>query len=521
MKRLLFCVSLTLLSFGLIAQAVPVQVLQTSPGVWQLRRGGQPYFIKGAAGGGFGNWYKLKNYGGNSMRFYGINNNTLAQLDSAQANGATMMLGISLPGQNGFDYSNATAVANQLQTIKTLINTYKNHPAVLCWAIGNEIINTGSADPILNAMNAISQMIHTEDPNHPTCIVTAGITTALANIISTKITDIDFLGVNYYGAILSINPQISASTFTKPYVITEWGTNGPWEVGLTAWGDPIEASSTAKATQFKNRYAQAITAFPNRCLGSYAFLWGDKPEGSPVWFSLIFRNEDLEPIDELSLAWMGRYPTNRAPTLSNSRLNGITVTGSARITKPDSNYFSQTVSDPNGDKLLVEYLLRPASGEAGTTTSPYASLPFIPNVIYNETDSTCRLRFADIHSNKAYKLFIFIRDGKGRMATQVMPLYVDSIKAPFIQLSGNSSKGRVFPSPAKDMITFEVPDNIFKQGNYVLQIRDASGKLNFSNEYVNGRQYTASVASLPAGIYFVTAVGKNKKEEWKTKFMKQ
>jgi hypothetical protein len=107
------------------------------------------------------------------------------------------------------------------------------------------------------------------------------------------------------------------------------------------------------------------------------------------------------------------------------------------------------------------------------------------------------------------------------MATQVMPLYVDSIKAPFIQLSGNSSKGRVFPSPAKDMITFEVPDNIFKQGNYVLQIRDASGKLNFSNEYVNGRQYTASVASLPAGIYFVTAVGKNKKEEWKTKFMKQ
>ena len=64
-------------------------------------------------------------------------------------------------------------------------------------------------------------------------------------------------------------------------------------------------------------------------------------------------------------------------------------------------------------------------GEEGCISYGQSSLPFIPDIIQKAGIDFCQLKFAPRHSGRAYKLFVFIRDGKGRLASQVMNFYVE------------------------------------------------------------------------------------------------
>ena len=48
---------------------------------------------------------------------------------------------------------------------------------------------------------------------------------------------------------------MKAAGFTRPYIVTEFGPFGFWEVGSTAWKAPIEPSSTEKAQVYLKNYA--------------------------------------------------------------------------------------------------------------------------------------------------------------------------------------------------------------------------------------------------------------------------
>lgn len=400
--------------------------LRKEKGNWIIYRGESPYYIKGACSGGGGSvlWDKLSEYGGNSMRIYGVDNNTKDILDIAQAHGTSVMMGLSFAGQSGFDYNDATKCAKLIEDTRSKIKKYKNHPAVLAWAIGNEIISASSTPEMLKCMNDLSKMIHAEDPNHPTLIVTAGITVPLANIIAEQIPDIDFLGINYYAAISLIYDIVAKSNLKKPYVVTEWGVNGPWEVAKTPWGIAVEPSSKEKAENFKNRYANHIASHPDLCLGSYAFLWGQKTEGSPIWFGLSFNGEMTEPVDELSKAWTGAYPVNRTPSILKSSINGTVDKTKCIVMQLDGNEYTHQVADPDGDKITVEYLIRPENTTEGLVDDSNHSLSYLPGIIYDESPESCKLRFTKIHNEKAFRLYIFVRDNKGMVATEVRPLKV-------------------------------------------------------------------------------------------------
>jgi len=60
--------------------------------------------------------------------------------------------------------------------------------------------------------------------------------------------------------------------YNKPYVLTEWGTNGHWQVAQNQWGLPIKETSTGKAALYTERHQEVIAAEPD-CLGGYSFLW--------------------------------------------------------------------------------------------------------------------------------------------------------------------------------------------------------------------------------------------------------
>lgn len=68
-------VSVTIVSVFLqvqlaLGQAVPVEVVETADGQWQLLRGGQPYYIEGA--GGDGPKDVLAAAGGNTFRTWAV-----------------------------------------------------------------------------------------------------------------------------------------------------------------------------------------------------------------------------------------------------------------------------------------------------------------------------------------------------------------------------------------------------------------------------------------------------------------
>src|SRR5205807_1388177 len=104
---------------------------------FHLLRNGVRYFIQGA--GGDGSKALLRELGGNSVRTWDADN-LESQLDEAQKMGLSVTVGIWLGHkEHGFDYHNAAQVAEQYEKARQTLLRYKNHPALLIWALGNEM----------------------------------------------------------------------------------------------------------------------------------------------------------------------------------------------------------------------------------------------------------------------------------------------------------------------------------------------------------------------------------------------
>ena len=96
-----------------------------------------PYYVNGA--GGDQHLDILNFIGGNSIRTWGTEN-AKEILDKSHELGISVCLGLWVGHErHGFDYNDEYAVAAQLQSFKQEILKYKNHPALLMWAVGNEV----------------------------------------------------------------------------------------------------------------------------------------------------------------------------------------------------------------------------------------------------------------------------------------------------------------------------------------------------------------------------------------------
>jgi hypothetical protein len=428
MKRLFLYTLLFLLPAALNSQPVKVIVAETSPGVYEMQRNGQPYFIKGAGGATTSLHPELKARGGNSIRTWGTDASSKALLDGAQALGLTVSLGLWVGREkDGFNYNDPVAIANQLENFRNLVLSYKDHPALLAWGIGNEVDMEYTNLNVWNAINDISLMIHQIDGNHPTFTVTAGISTSKANAIAARAPDLDMLGVNAYAGITGVHSAILASDFKKPYLITEWGVNGPWEVSKTSWGAPLEPSSTAKAATIKQRYEQNILPHTGKCLGSYAFLWGFKTEGTKTWFGLFVNTETTEMTDVLHYEWTGNWPVNQAPKINALTLNNTTHEKSLVLPFSNKNQVTVSASDPDGDSLSYEFLVLPESGSTGVSPIPGATFDALPGIVTNPSGNTAALKFNDSHNLKNLRIYVLVRDGKGHIATASFPFRTEII----------------------------------------------------------------------------------------------
>ena len=254
-------------------KAIPVELRQTEQG-WQLFRGGAPYLIQGA--GGEGSLEQLAAAGANSVRTWGADGID-ARLDAAHALGLSVTVGIRLGHErHGFDYDDETQVREQLERARQTVLRYKDHPAVLLWGIGNEMEGFGAGDDpaIWKAVNDLATRVKKLDPLHPTMTATAELGGGRIEGVQKRCPAIDIHGINSYGGAPSVAERYRAGGATKPYVLTEFGPLGVWEIPKTDWGAPSEPTSTEKAAFYRRSYEAGVRGAPGLALGSYVFNWG-------------------------------------------------------------------------------------------------------------------------------------------------------------------------------------------------------------------------------------------------------
>ncbi|SMB98338.1 conserved hypothetical protein [Hymenobacter roseosalivarius DSM 11622] len=420
--NLSLCLSLLTLATTACAQTDPTKVeVRQANGRYELLRGGQPYFIKGAGGGQFPE--RIKACGGNSIRTWATNDADKVLADANQ-HGLTVMLGLYVtPERHGFDYNNPQAVAEQLQKLRAEVVKYKDDPAVLFWGIGNELNLEYTNPKVWDAVQQIAQMIHEVDPNHPTSTVLAGLNQKEADYIKARCPAVDILSINTYAGLAAIPEKVRATGWTGPYVVAEWGPTGHWESPVTPWKASVEETSSQKAAVYQSRYEASIAKDKTQCLGTYVFLWGQKQERTPTWYGIFTEDgKESEVVDVMQYLWSGKWPQNRAPHLESFLLDGKPATGNVYL-QPGQRYpVAATVTDPNQDPLIYRYELLPESTDlknGGDRESRPVAIPgLVPAGAKAQTTLTAPTK------EGAYRLFVYAYDGHDNVATANIPFYV-------------------------------------------------------------------------------------------------
>ncbi len=387
-----------------------VVTIQKNGTAWQLLKDGKAYYVKGAGGGAYPE--KLVACGGNSIRTWSPDKSTL---DKAQSLGLTVCLGIS-----GSDITSA----------QQSVTAYKDHPALLMWGLGNEMESSVTDQVALwQKLNSIALMVKSMDPNHP-CI------TAVADIGGTKLQNLaqyapalDAVGINTYNGLSTLKTRVTQTGWTKPYFVTEFGPVGWWECPKTPWGLPLEQTSSEKESTYVANYQKSI-AGNDQCLGGYVFLWGNKMEKTHTWFGMFLADgSPTNTVDGMQYVWTGAYGTNRSPRIKSGKIKVGRVEafndGADRYFRPSQQVKCVVdADDPNGDSIIVSWDLRVDVSDNTATGGAYEtpSTP-IANAVISSSGSTAVIQLPAEAKN--YRIFCYVKDPKGSVATANCPIVVD------------------------------------------------------------------------------------------------
>lgn len=395
-------------------------------GRYAIFRDGQPFTVKGAAGNG--NLRALKAAGGNTIRTWdtvGLG----ALLDEARAEGIAVICGLSLPESGYLDFYRDTAAVNALcQAYELLVERYKQHPALLMWCLGNEVDfpYRPRFRPFYKAYNRLVDMIHHRDPDHP--VTTALINFNRRNIINLrwKVPQLDLISLNIFGELPQLHSDLRRFSWfwDGPFLITEWGINGPWESESTAWGAPIENPSSKKAEHYVQRYTDFMPVNDPRFLGACVFFWGQKQEVTHTWFGLLSSNgETSTAAQAMQYIWTGQRPAHAAPSLQYMLLDGKGARDNILLSPGTGHSAEILLERPASDSLRLEWEVLPEDwfirfrGDANTAKPP------VPDSLLLKPEGT-KVNFRAPLREGPYRIFVTVYDAYGNFASANTPFYV-------------------------------------------------------------------------------------------------
>lgn len=400
----------------------PLVYVKENDSGYQLIRNGKPFYIKGGAAKP-DYLQELKAAGANAARIYDTIN--LAQtLDHAHKLGLAIVVDIPLPEykNNPYYFEKDEYFLPMKQGVERIVRQHKDHPALLYWNLGNELFypyffkNT----KFFTNFNILIDLIKEIDPNHPVSTVTIGSNRVRILSIHRKSPQLDFISSNSFGSLGDFSKRIeSLSLFWQgPHVISEWGSNGVWEVGKTYWDAPFEETSTKKAEQIKQRHQDYIDPLEeNNSLGSFVFFWGQKDEHTPTWFSLFREDKKKsQAIFELSNIWKNTQLKYDGPLLDSILLDNQGIPHSI-ILLPNSVAESE-IFYPN--KASADYRIQWELRYESWVN--YEESVIVENIEFQTNGK--KTTFITPKEEGAYRLFLYLTNDSEYFATANIPFYV-------------------------------------------------------------------------------------------------
>lgn len=326
-----------LLALGLATlHAAPSKVAIVTKGDgYELQVDGKPYVAKGvtfSGSGGQANYDKdmarLASIGVNTIRTWGTGKDTQALLDAAQKNGIRVMVGLWLrhgrPGMEGddsFDYTKDNeGVQKQLNDTLADVRKFKDHPAVLVWGAGNEVLLNCPNDAVKEAYAKFLEKVVVEikklDANHPVISVDAW--TVGLSWWQKFVPSLDAYGINAYGrGILGLPATLKKEGVTKPWFITEFGSQGEWDVGKDDNGVPREPDDEEKYSVIVDVWNGALKPqiAEGRCLGLFVFNYSASFDHTNLWLGMLSGERARPSYHAVEEAYTGVKPAVVLPSV--------------------------------------------------------------------------------------------------------------------------------------------------------------------------------------------------------------
>lgn len=396
---------------------------------FELRLDGIPFYLKGVGGS-----YKLdvaRQCGANIYRTWSANSIEDAQkhIDAAIQNQLYVMLGIWLGAVKDGYYENEQYKDKMRKLCVELARHFKDEPAIFAWTLGNEIdtrtMKTDGGGEAWKFINELATLMKSIDKRHLIGTVIMHNEKAL-NCIAAYAPELDFVGINSYAAISRVKSLIAKSNYRGPYVVSEYGPQGPWEVDKTQWGSPIEPNSEEKRKMYESAYRYAVS--DDRCFGTFAFTWqGIRVERTPTWFNMFATNniqglplngEKTSSVEAMQRVWKEVKLRGTAPRIRKMVINDLKASDNVRIRSNEPMIIKLKVHDLDGDEL--SYYWEVLKGDEESETKVNVRPERIGSVINTKLPETTLC----ITDSGLYRIFVYVLDGTGYMATENIPIIV-------------------------------------------------------------------------------------------------
>lgn len=392
---------------------------------YTLIRNGEPFYVQGGAG--YTHIDKLAAIGGNTIRTWDTTN-LQGILDEAHRHNVAVIVGLDMLKSlhNDIFYADADKVSAQYDAFQHVVKTYKDHPALLMWALGNELdfhLQPGYSEFYRTYKNLI-KMIRETDPDHP--ITTSFCSRGRQDFAAFRVfnIDMDVICMNRFSNIEHLSSELESDQWLwdKPIIVTEWGPRGPWEKASTSWKAPIEEFDSAKASQIEFVYHNHLPKEHPRFLGSLVFYWGQKQERTHTWFSLFDEQGNTNyAVGKIQHLFTGEYPENTAPYVVEMTVNGKTAADNVVLAPGAVVESVVRAHDEDQDSLVYRWeILKEQWFFNDREISPK---PEAVHGLITSSEGT-KINFTTPAESGPYRIFVHITDLRGHFATGNIPFYV-------------------------------------------------------------------------------------------------